>query len=644
MNSLEFSNGDDLLKYHKFRSDSSFKTSSNEATFCSKKLACGMGLGALIIIVTTITVSLFQGHHHRSLNPSTQDGTKNPTISPTLAPSTSYLRSNFPSFIPTSAPSGTSLESGAPSYLPTSFSSQKKIETSTPSYYPTTSSQLKEIYLENETPYSLCLTSSWQNGVYCKNGCKDSLAPQDKQVMFLGEEAPSYAKAGLYYNMETSSSCNGGFQASFGVTISLVEGSLVASLSSDGGGKLLLTEEDQGYGIQANEAPFSSPSLAPTPFVSSAPSLSQSPTMMPVTLVPSTHKPTISPSLSRAPSYQHTAFPTSSAIDIISQQSVYIDEGILYGQWVYGNAIQWNTNPYTLNKAKVDEEIHSILNQLELAGVQEIRHAFSQVDNILNIENGVRGDSKDTISIIYSDDFLVEGTNQNFLQYMNFMAEQKGFQATLSDGGALAESTQMKLPSDAQTSATTLLEMMKRDGFHKIDFDIESSSAFSSATTAESLQFFQLVKEGLENEGKASVGTFMGCVNNIPSVFVENMNSYFSEVSLMLYSTNQYYLDATGTCWSLERWIEVVGDPKKISVLFYDSIAYEDPSTSGGAHYEVSGLTRGQAAASIYLQVLGQLGLNLTSLAPTGWWTDHPTTLPNNQVLKDFYDYLKNSG
>jgi hypothetical protein len=327
---------------------------------------------------------------------------------------------------------------------------------------------------------------------------------------------------------------------------------------------------------------------------------------------------------------------------VISNEGCYIDMGLLYGGWVYENAIIWWPEPISLDKAKIDVFLTDFFSQLKRDGVSNIKYSFDQLCDIFKIINREPGVNTDTISPIYVDNYLVSGTEQNFLEYMTSFGLANGVTSTLSFGGALAGATEMTLPDDGVTCASALADFMKKTNIKSIDYDIEGAAVVAS-TDSNNLAFYEALKTQVNAMGGTVSVAVIGDINQFPEVFLKDFNSYFDRVNLMLYSNTQYYIDATGSLytWSLDKWIQAVGnDPLKISIGFYDSIAYEDPASSAGEKYDIEGLTRGQAAASIYLQAAKNLGITVCDFASPFWWTDNPVTLSANTVLQDFYSYL----
>lgn len=321
-------------------------------------------------------------------------------------------------------------------------------------------------------------------------------------------------------------------------------------------------------------------------------------------------------------------------------ESCYLDMGILYGQWVYSNAIIWWPEPVSIDQTKVDEFLGEFFEQLKRDGVSDLRYSFEQMCDIFNIPSHVEGPWSDPISLIYFDNFPVGTSGRNFLEYMCDRSVEQGFSNTMSFGGVAAAGSDWVLPGDGVTCANTFVQFMKDANIQSVDFDVEGPDAITQVQTDNSKAFFTSLKEQQAARGGKSTITLIGDINQKPEELFNPFDSYFDGVSLMLYSTDQYYIDADNETWGLRTWESAVGnDPSKLSIGFFDKIAYEDPSSSAGKTYEVSG-TRGQAAAQVYMQAAADLGVPLDEFSPPFWWTDDPTSLPDNTILEDFYESL----
>lgn len=335
-------------------------------------------------------------------------------------------------------------------------------------------------------------------------------------------------------------------------------------------------------------------------------------------------------------------------------EKCYIDMGILYGNWVYNNAIIWWPEPVCIDQTMVDEFLEELFTQLKQDGVNELRYSFAQMSDIFNLMNGEAGAWNDTITPIYADGFQVGETDLNFYEYMTTKASENGFINDLSFGGALAGESEMILPAGHTPleCASTLVEFMKSTHTNSVDFDIEAG-ATSTFATQSNLEFLEELHSQLKAEGKTSSITLVGALTEGPtgplkSIF-DTFDTYFDYVNLMLYSNTQYYLDASNGSWGIEQWLDCVeNDPSKISIGFFDQIPYENSTANATqpSPYTVSGLSRGEAAASIYIQLCSKInqdkGTSYTvdSFEAPFFWTDDPTTLPSNEVLEDFYAYL----
>jgi hypothetical protein len=343
-----------------------------------------------------------------------------------------------------------------------------------------------------------------------------------------------------------------------------------------------------------------------------------------------------------------------------SGEKCYIDMGVLYG-WVENNAMIWWPEPVKINQTILDSFLNELFAQLSKSGVTELRYSFAQIDDIFNLADATKGDPCDTITQIYYDPayqygFQVGSSGQNLYQYMTSSAAQKNFKNTLSFGGALAGKTQMTLPAGktAEECADTLIQFLNSTNTSSVDFDVEGSEALDAFETAD-LQFLQTLHSKLKAQGKTATITLVGSLTegpagNLKTIF-QSFDTYFDQVSLMLYSDSVYYLDADNASWGIKQWLSYLSnDPSKLCIGFFDSIPYEDARASATqpCPYSdvISGATRGEAAAKIYLKLIdnlnAELGTSYTvdSFPAPFWWTNDPTSLPNNEVLSDFYATL----
>ncbi|MEI8301613.1 MAG: glycoside hydrolase family 18 protein [Chlamydiota bacterium] len=228
------------------------------------------------------------------------------------------------------------------------------------------------------------------------------------------------------------------------------------------------------------------------------------------------------------------------------------------------------------------------------------------------------------------------------------MATQSGISVDLSFGGAdsmLSDMTLSKVP--VATQAQQLATFLQTYNFASVDFDIESPVIMQGNTAATVVSFFNQLHTLLKKAGKQSILTVEGGIAQGPgsgsplSPLFTNFSTMFDGVNLMLYSTNQYYLDASNATWGIDQWLTYIKEPSLMHIGFYDSIDYTNPASSAGEQYAIpKGLTNGQAAAFIYLTMLSQAKYTVSEFGDPFFWTDDPTTISTNAFFTDFHNYI----
>jgi hypothetical protein len=323
-------------------------------------------------------------------------------------------------------------------------------------------------------------------------------------------------------------------------------------------------------------------------------------------------------------------------------ESCYLDMGVLYG-YVVSNCMVWWPEPISINQSQLDAFLDPLFQQLTREGVNHIEFAFTQLADIAKLDKGVAGTPTDKITDIFADNYPVGLTGENLFEYMIAKAHDYQVQTELSYGGAIATAADWTLQGAPASQAKLLAQLVDKYNLDALDFDIESGDIMQVNKPADVVTFFKQLHTHL-HPSKRVILTVMGdaptWAGNILKPLFTQFDQMFDGVNLMLYSNTQYYLDANNPTWGINLWLTYVPDPSKICIGFYDKIAYEDPASSAGRPYNVSGLTRGQAAAKIFLDLLADLHLTRDQVAEPFWWTDTPTTLAQNQVLSDFYQYL----
>jgi chitinase len=330
--------------------------------------------------------------------------------------------------------------------------------------------------------------------------------------------------------------------------------------------------------------------------------------------------------------------------------SCYIDDG--YMENVINQDMIWYPGEY-IDQTKLDLFLNALITRLQLDGINKLEHSFAQLQDINSLLNGTPSASGcDTIAQIIgpSTNYPVGSTGKNFLKYFNEKVSAAGIQVDLSFGGAVATAADMKIQGDPATQAQNLAQFMENYGFNSVDFDIESPTIMTVNNPADVVTFFSTLHGILTTQGKQSILTIEGSLQDGPggvlAPLFKNFDQNFDGLNLMLYSNSQYYLDANNPTWGIEQWMQYIPDPSQIHIGFFDQIPYNSPSASGsGVPYDIPpGLTYGQAAAAIYLQLLQQCGgYTPNQFGEPFFWTQDPTQLAGNPFPLDFHNYLENN-
>lgn len=330
--------------------------------------------------------------------------------------------------------------------------------------------------------------------------------------------------------------------------------------------------------------------------------------------------------------------------------SCYIDDG--YMENVINQDMIWYPGEY-IDQTKLDVFLNALITRLQLDGINKLEHSFAQLQDINSLLNGTPSASGcDTIAQIIgpSTNYPVGTTGKNFLKYFNEKVSAAGIQVDLSFGGAVATAADMKIQGDPATQAQNLAQFMENYGFNSVDFDIESPTIMTVNNPADVVTFFSTLHGILTTQGKQSILTIEGSLQDGPggvlAPLFQNFDQNFDGLNLMLYSNSQYYLDANNPTWGIEQWMQYIPDPSQIHIGFFDQIPYNSPSASGsGVPYDIPpGLTYGQAAAAIYLQLLQQCGgYTPNQFGEPFFWTQDPTQLAGNPFPLDFHNYLESN-
>lgn len=321
-------------------------------------------------------------------------------------------------------------------------------------------------------------------------------------------------------------------------------------------------------------------------------------------------------------------------------QSIYLDMGVLYG-YVISNFMVWWPEPVHVDQAKLDAFLAETFDALDQDKFHNIIMSFAQVCDIDALLAGSgNGTPTDKITDIFRDNYPVGSTGLNFFQYLIRYAHDHNVLATTAFGGAIATTQDWTINGDAVTQANNLHEFAVRYDLDGLDFDVESTEIMNVNGTDKVTTFFRTLYSLMPEVTLTVPGDVNYWAGNVLNPLFENLDSMFSGVNLMLYSNSQYYLDAHNVTWGIAEWLSYIQNPLMTHIGFYDNIAYEDPNASAGQKYDVHGLTRGQAAAQIYIDVLKELNYGVNQFGDPFWWTDTPTTIDANVVFEDFAEYL----
>ena len=321
-------------------------------------------------------------------------------------------------------------------------------------------------------------------------------------------------------------------------------------------------------------------------------------------------------------------------------ESIYLDMGVFYGT-VVSEYMVWWPEPVHIDKAKLDNYLFEMFDNLNQDKFNNIIFAFAQLCDIDALLAGSgNGTPTDKITDIFRDNYPVGDTGQNFFEYLISYAHSKNVLATLAFGGVVATDTDWTIQGDATGQAQNLAHVVAKYSLDVLDFDIESSAIMSVNTTNEVTTFFTTLYGLVPHVTLTVPGDVNYWAGNVLNPLFEDLDAMFSGVNLMLYSNSQYYLDAVNPTWGITEWLVYTKLPSITHIGFFDRIAYNDPAASAGQRYDVEGLTRGSAAAQIYLDVAKALNLNINDFGNPFWWTDDPKSIITSEVFTDFAEYL----
>lgn len=353
----------------------------------------------------------------------------------------------------------------------------------------------------------------------------------------------------------------------------------------------------------------------------------------------------------------------------IKGQECYIDMGEFYANNI-SSCMNWQTNPPKIDSNLLKTKLlDPLFQQMKAGGVDKINLSFAQISDIERLYNqsqtppshstGFSGN--DSFGAIFNPDHnstpyqMTDGSSPNALAFMAQYAHQNGIKVDMSFGGEYGGGSDMKLPGDPTTCAKNLSDFMQNTGIDSADFDIENNSLFTQNSPNDVSSFFTNLHNNLSSQGKECTATLTGGSLTDPTFkpLMDNFNSKFDSLNLMLYSNTQYYLSAKeSNKWcGVEGAIKAVGgDPSKIHIGFCDSIPYGNPAAnadSDTSSYNIQpGSSNGSAAAQIYQQLNSQLQSDGAlqpgqSLGEPFVWTTRPGSTSSAGFMQDFYNQLK---
>ncbi|NGX32523.1 MAG: hypothetical protein K1060chlam4_00571 [Candidatus Anoxychlamydiales bacterium] len=345
------------------------------------------------------------------------------------------------------------------------------------------------------------------------------------------------------------------------------------------------------------------------------------------------------------------------------KDSTYIDMGIFEG--LIGKAITWYSKEYPkgfYDTKNLNAQLDTVFNPLVADGTDQINLSFAQISNIKAILNpdltkSYSGSDKilEILRFNPSGDNLAmnkpivqDGKElpQDIIQYISSYANSKGIKVDLSFGGAVAQNSDYVL-GDPVEASNNLVALMDKYDMQTVDFDIEDPEGLMANGTANVVSFFKTLHTALAAKDKKVLLTVLGATSNGPKgplkPIFDEFDSCADGVRLMLYNGgSQFYIDANNPSWGLKAWEEIIDDPSKIAIGFYDKVPYETPQSSDAAYSaeKYSGFptnpTRAEAAAWIYKKVSKDSGLSIDKLGEPFIWTDDPLTISTNTFFQEF--------
>ncbi len=304
--------------------------------------------------------------------------------------------------------------------------------------------------------------------------------------------------------------------------------------------------------------------------------------------------------------------------------SCSIDMKNLYKSWLCENAVCWWKDPVTVDQEKVDQFLDAFFRELKSYGIKDIHHHVEKLSDIFDAKEHVKGSSKDTLSLIYRDNFPVGLSGRNFFQYFCDRATENGMTNTLICKRTCNKGHTLDLPHEATASAKALVDFMKDANIQSVDFSFGTRDLARVEGSVTAKEFFAEVKRLQEMRGCLSTLTTFGTLD---SKHLAPINSYFDRFHILM----------TPTCLEnppKDLVQHVGGDPSKISIGFDPKMAYVKRDREGKP------LSKGHAAAHLYLQAAQKLGVSIDQLAPVFWKRASSSIL----MYKHIYDFQEELG
>ncbi len=353
----------------------------------------------------------------------------------------------------------------------------------------------------------------------------------------------------------------------------------------------------------------------------------------------------------------------------------YFDLGALQS-W---NFMDWSNG--TVNVQALNSYLDSYVQQAKAQGINETTFSFAQVTDIPALLSGdfSKLSSSDALGMLFKNVGGCSIGGESVFQYMVGRLHSDGMQVGLSFGGESAQASDWNFgfsssysPAQAGQELASWAQSM---GISDIDFDMEggAQNMVSQNGAGNVAAFFYNLHKSCLSDGIPVTMTVMGDAgtwgitgSSFGALFQQgyNFTQMFDGLNLMLYN-GQYYINAGQTppqSWDLTTWIGQFMQntgmsagqcASELHIGFDGAINYADPSSSGGPLPYPSmppGLTSGQAAAYIYLEITKELRSIYNdptlTLGQPFFWDDNAnynvTVGPNGQAESQFFSNTGN--